>query len=283
MEDLVYPSEDGEPMADDMWQGDAMLNAFFDIGAAHPGALVAAAILVYPEEGNVDNRISPDVLVAFGLGTHNRGAYMVWEEGKPPDWVLEVATPRSEAADRGYKWNYYAAMGIPEYWLFDAKGDVYPPGTPRLQGLGLVDGEYRPLASRLVDGELVIRSEVLGLDVLVDGDLLRFREPATGEDILHPLEIEAAITKDQRRAAEARAARIAAEARAERIAAETAKIRAERIALERKAERIAAETRAHREAIADAEARTVAAEARIAELEAALRPSQSDPAALSGR
>ena len=255
MEDLVYPSEDGEPMADDMWQGDAMLNAFFDIGAAHPGALVAAAILVYPEEGNVDNRISPDVLVAFGLGTHNRGAYMVWEEGKPPDWVLEVATPRSEAADRGYKWNYYAAMGIPEYWLFDAKGDVYPPETPRLQGLGLVDGEYRPLASRLVDGELVIRSEVLGLDVLVDGDLLRFREPATGEDILHPLEIEAAITKDQRRAAEARV--------------KTAKLRAKRIAFERKAE----EDRAAR----------IAAEARIAELEAALRRSQSDPAAVGGR
>ena len=255
MEDLVYPSEDGEPMADDMWQGGAMLNAFFDIRAARPGALVAAAILVYPEEGNIDNRISPDVLVAFGLGTHNRWAYKVWEEGKPPDWVLEVATPRSEADDRGYKWRYYATMGIPEYWLFDAKGDVYPPGTPRLQGLGLVDGEYRPLASRRVDGELVIRSEVLGLNVLVDGDLLRFREPATGEDILHPLEIEAAIARDQRRAAEARA--------------KTAKLRAERIAFERKAE----EDRAAR----------MAAEARIAELEAALRRSQSDPAGVSGR
>ena len=255
MEDLVYPSEDGEPMADDMWQGGAMLNAFFDIRAARPGALVAAAILVYPEEGNVDNRISPDVLVAIGAGCHNRMSYKMWEEGKPPDWVLEVATPRSEADDRGYKWNYYAAMGIPEYWLFDAKGDVYPPGTPRLQGLGLVDGEYRPLASRRVDGERAIRSEVLGLDVLVDGDLLRFRESATGEDILHPLEIEAAIARDQRRAAEARA--------------KTAKLRAERIAFERRADE--ARDRANREAAARTDS-----EARIAELEAALRRSQSE-------
>ena len=261
MEDVFYPCSDGEPMADDMWQSRAMMNAVCDIEAARPGALVAAAILVYPEEGNAGNRISPDVLVAFGLGTHNRWAYMVWVEGKPPDWVLEVATPRSEADDRGYKWDYYAAMGIPEYWLFDAKGDVYPQGTPRLQGLGLVDGEYRPLASRLVDDELVIRSEVLGLDVLVDGRLLRFREPATGEDVLRRPELRAAIAQDQRRAAEARAERIAFERKADE-----ARDRANREA----AARADAETH-----IAAAEARTATAMVRIAELEAALRRSRS--------
>ena len=262
MEDVFYPCSDGEPMADDMWQSRAMMNAAGDIESARPDALVAVAILVYPEEGNVDNRISPDVLVAFGLGTDSRWAYKVWEEGKPPDWVLEVATPRSEADDRGYKWDYYAAMGIPEYWLFDAKGNVYPRGTPRLQGLQLVDGEYRPLASRLVEGERVIRSEALGLDVLMDGNLLRFREPATGENILRRPELRAAIAHDQRRAAEARA--------------KTAKLRAERIAFERKADE--ARDRANREAAARADS-----EARIVELEAALRRSQSDPAAMSGR
>ncbi len=225
MEDLVYPSEDGEPMADDTWQSRAMMNAATELELAHPDALVAVAILVYPKKGNVDNRISPDVLVALGAGCHNRMSYKVWVEGKPPDWVLEVATPRSEADDRGYKWDYYAAMGIPEYWLFDAKGDVYPPGTPRLQGLGLVDSEYRPLASRLVDGERVIRSEVLGLDVLVDGTLLRFREPATGEDILHRPEAKVAIAK-------ARAKRKAAEARIAAAEARTAKIEADNAVLD---------------------------------------------------
>lgn len=112
MEDLVYPSEDGEPMADDTWQSRAMMNAATELELAHPDALVAVAILVYPEKGNVDNRISPDVLVALGAGCHNRMSYKVWVEGKPPDWVLEVATPRSEADDRGYKWDYYAAMAF---------------------------------------------------------------------------------------------------------------------------------------------------------------------------
>ena len=185
-----------------------------------PTALVAWAILVYPEEGNNKNRVASDVLVGLGLGTHNRSSYFVWEEGKPPDWVLEVASPRKQAEDRGYKRLYYAEMGVPEYWLFDPKGDLYPPGTPRLQGLKLVDCEYRPLKSRLVDGEWTIRSEVLGLDIRVDGELLRFRDVATGRDVRRRSEVEAdeeraqaATDRAEARAEQEVALRLAAEAR----------------------------------------------------------------------
>ena len=190
-DDVFYPSSDGRPMSDNMWQGKAITNADGDLESAHPKALVAADILVYPEKGNSRNKIAPDVLVAFGIGTHKRSSYFVWEEGKPPDWVLEVASPGTEAEDRGTKRRKYAEMGVPEYWMFDAKGDVYPPGTPRLQGLKLVDGEYRPLKSRLVDGRRMIRSEVLGLDVRAEDELLRFRDVATGRDVRHRGEIEA--------------------------------------------------------------------------------------------
>ena len=248
VDDVFYPCSDGRPMADDMWQGDAIMNAVGDLESVRPTALVAGAILVYPEKGNNKNRIASDVLVGLGLGTHNRSSYFVWEEGKPPDWVLEVASPRKQAEDRGYKRRYYAEIGVPEYWLFDAKGDVYPPGTPRLQGLKLVDGEYHPLKSRVVDGERMIRSEVLGLDVRVDGELLRFRDVATGRDVLRRSELEAAIERAQARQESAQ--REIAEACAEREAT--------------RAEREAA--RADREAAARS-----AAENRVAELEAALR------------
>ena len=244
-DDVCYPCSDGKPMADDMWQGNAIRNAAGDLEAALPDALVAAAILVYPERGNNRNRISPDVLVAFGIGTHNRMSYLLWEEGKPPDWVLEVASPLKEEDDRGFKREYYAAMGVPEYWLFDAKGDVYPPGTPRLQGMGLVDGAYPLLASRLADGERMIRSESLGLDVSADGKLLRFRNPATGRLIRHRSEVEA----DAKRA----------EAQAEYTEAQAERAEAE-------AERAEAQAEC-------AKARREAAEARVAELEAALRRS----------
>ena len=267
-DDVFYPSSDGRPMSDNMWQGKAITNADGDLESAHPKALVAADILVYPEKGNNRNRIAPDVLVALGLGTHKRSSYFVWEEGKPPDWVLEVASPGTEAEDRGSKRRKYAEMGVPEYWMFDAKGDVYPPGTPRLQGLKLVDGEYRPLKSRLVDGKRTIRSEVLGLDVRVEDELLRFRDVATGKDVRHRGEIEA----DEERAhaatehAQAATERAQAQARQEAARRKTAEARAQRESA--RADQEAA--RAEREA-----AIRSAAEARVAELEAALRLSRT--------
>ena len=259
--DVFYPCSDGRPMAENMWQSRAILNTVGDIESVHPGALVAADILVYPEKGNADNKIAPDVLVAFGIGTASRRVYQVWAEGKPPDWVLEVASPGTEANDRGYKRDYFAAMRVPEYWLFDPKGGVYPRGTPRLQGLGLKGGEYRPLDSRLVGGERLIRSEVLGLDVRGEGELLRFRDPATGRDVPHRPEVEAAAKQ-----AQAVAERAAAQASREAVQRKTAEARAEREA--GRAEREAA--RAGREAAARS-----AAEARIAELEATLRRARS--------
>ncbi len=278
-DDVFYPSSDGRPMADDMWQGTALRSAAGDLEAVRPTALVAWAILVYPEEGNNKNRIASDVLVGLGLGTHNRSSYFVWEEGKPPDWVLEVASPRKQAEDRGYKRRYYAEMGVPEYWMFDPKGDLYPPGIPRLQGLKLVDGEYRPLESRVVDGEWTIRSEVLGLDIRVDGELLRFRDVATGRDVLRRSEVEAAIERYQAATRRHRAATERHRAATERALADAERHRAatERARSRREALRKAAEVRAEQEKARAEQEATLrsAAEARIAELEAALRRSRA--------
>ena len=212
-EDVFYPSSDGKPMAENMWQARAIVSALGDLERAHPQALVAADILVYPEKGNPNNSIAPDVLVALGLGTHERMHYRVWQEGKPPDWVLEVASPTTEQRDRCLKRRRYAAMGVREYWLFDPKGDVFRNGKPRLRGLELVAGEYSPLESRLVAGMRMIRSEVLGLDVRADGKLLRFRDPATGEDIRHGPEIIADAERADARAAQEAIQRKAAEVR----------------------------------------------------------------------
>ena len=265
--DVFYPSSDGRPMAENMWQSRAILHTAGDVQAAHPEALVAADILVYPEEGNRDNKIAPDVLVAFGLPTHSRSTYRVWEEGKPPDWVLEVASPSTGKKDREFKLGYYAAMGVPECWLFDPTGKVHR-GMPRLQGLGLVDGKYRPLESRLADGKRLIHSKALCLDVRAEGELLRFRNPATGEDIRHRPEVEAAAEQ-----AEARAEREAARARQEAAQRQTAEARAEREAARAEQQAARAEQQAARAEQQAARAEQQAA--RIAELEAALRRSRT--------
>ena len=226
-------------MADNRWQSAAIVHAASDIQVVHPAAFVAADILVYPEEGNRNNCIAPDVLLAFGVGAHSRSAYFVWQEGKPPDWVLEVASPSTVSNDLEVKPLAYASMGVPEYWLFDPKGDVLPRRQPRL----LVDGRYEALEPRLEHGQRVVRSVALGLDLRAEGELIRFRDPATSKDVRHHGESESAAEREtvRRKAAEADATR-------ERSRANQERARANREAADRKA-----------------------AQLRVAELEAALQ------------
>ena len=226
--DVFYPCSDGKPMAENMWQWRAMQHAAGDIETARPAALVAADLLVYPERGNPKNAIAPDVLAAFGLGTHRRSSYFVWREGKPPDWVLEVASPGTALADWEAKRIKYAQMGVPEYWLFDPRGRLFRRrGEPQLQGLKLVGGEYAPLPAVQAHGAAAIRSEALGLDLRADGELIRFSDSATGKDVLHRDETEAALAQATARA-EREAERAEREAqRAAELAAEIERLRAD--------------------------------------------------------
>ena len=88
--EIFYPEEDGEPMAvSDLHRWILMrtlqvLDAHF---AQKPEVYVSGDILMYYVEGDPRKSISPDVLVAFGLGKKPRGNYKVWEEGKVPDFV----------------------------------------------------------------------------------------------------------------------------------------------------------------------------------------------------
>ena len=224
-EDVFYPCSDGKPMSDNMWQGEAILNSALDLRTALPDALVAADILVYPEQGNRHNRIGPDVLVALGLGMRKRMTYRVWREGKPPDWVLEVASPSTAHNDLGIKRDKYAAMGVREYWLFDPMGGLYR-GLPRLQGLQLLRGVYRPIAPRMDRGVAVIRSAVLSLDVRREGELLRFRDVATGEDIPHHSEEAARAEREAARAEREALERKAAQARVAELEAALRRVQA---------------------------------------------------------
>ena len=127
--------------------------------------------------------------------------------------MLEVASPGTARNDLREKRRAYAAMGVPEYWLFDPTGELYPRGQRRLQGLALVDGKYEPLEERVEGGLRLIRSPVLGLDLRAEGRLLRFRDPATGEDVRHRKESDAAVDEEAERADREAAERRAAQAR----------------------------------------------------------------------
>ena len=115
----------------------------------------------YDPKKNPDNPpLSPDVCVAFGVANRHRSSYVVWEEGKPPDFVLEVASPSSRKRDEKEKRDAYEKMGVPEYFLYDPEGKL----KPALSGFELCAGKYRPLPEEtFAEGVTGVRSKVLGL------------------------------------------------------------------------------------------------------------------------
>ena len=234
---IEYPSGDGKPMAENDAQLLAMLYA---IGAlrvyfeAREDVYVSGDLLLYYEKGNPRVSVAPDVFVVFGVEDRVRERYLVWKEGKGPDFVLEVASKSTWREDLGPKREIYARLGVKEYWQYDPRGKYF---TPVLQGLRLAGNAYlRQLAVTSPDGALTLTSETLGLELRAQNGEIRFRDPATGQVLLSHSEANAARRKEA-------AALRAAESRAEREAA----LRQEEVAARR------------------------AAEARIAELEALLR------------
>ncbi|MDE0025019.1 MAG: Uma2 family endonuclease [Spirochaetaceae bacterium] len=258
---VEYPDSDGKPVAESDFQLNYLvyaregLRVHFRDRRKRNDVYVAGNLLIYYEEGNPRASVAPDVFVVLGVPNHDRRIYQVWHEGRVPDFVLEITSRSTWAEDQGSKRELYRRLGVAEYWQYDPTGDYL---EPVLRGQRLTGGAYVPMAPRRTAGRLpALASGVLGLELHVTKDGLRFHDPVTGEYLPSHAEAEAraAAEAQARTAAEARAA---AEAQA-RAAAET------RIAAE-------AQARAAAEALAEAEAQArSAAEARVAELEARLR------------
>ena len=177
--EIEYPSSDGQPMSENQWQLDAMIDAI-NVLTTHfadcPGVYVSGDLLIYYEEGNPGARVAPDVFVVVGAPKHLRMNYKLWEEPGPPDFVLEVvasAGTRREA--QGPKRALYARLGIREYWFFDPVGGYL---APPLQGFRLHGGDYHPLPARPVGGAPVLRSDALRLELRLENEKLRFHDPA---------------------------------------------------------------------------------------------------------
>ena len=193
---IEYPSSDGEPMAENKWQYVAMTdtvsvleNRFLD----RPDVYVGGDMLMYYRMNDNATRVAPDVFVVFGAnGKHLRDSWIVWREGKAPDFVMEVASPSTWQRDAGEKRDIYAGMGVTEYWRFDPTGEHF---TPQLVGERLVGGEYQPIPLE-TDGDGVLRgrSEVLGLDICARPGLeLRLYDPEIGEWLRTHRESEEAL------------------------------------------------------------------------------------------
>ena len=226
-DEIEYPERNW--IAQSISHGDAVLQAAAALRShfrERPDVLVAMELAVYYRRDDNNAWLQPDVQVVFGVSPENRRSYRIWEEGKAPDFVLEVASPATAEHDAKYKRREYARMGVREYWRLDPEGTLMGSA---LEGYEASGGEYEPVQPVASSGQdRWFRSRVLGLELRSQrqarATVLVFRDPRSGEETDGALE----EAERRRRIAErdARAAKQEASAANERVRALEEQLRA---------------------------------------------------------
>ena len=223
--EIFYPETDGMPLPDGESQAPVYRRVVGTIQVHFkdvPGARVNGNTFIYYEEGNPRVSVSPDCYVVFGLteaaeqslslAGHN--TYLLWEIGKPPDFVMEIGSESTGNIDTGRKRDLYAELGVSEYWRYDPSGGEFY-GEP-LVGERLEGGEYRRIEiHHESDGRVWGHSETLNLDFWWDEGELRFWDPVAERWLLNHEEEHNGRLEAEARAqyAESRVAELEAELR----------------------------------------------------------------------
>ncbi len=181
--------------------------------------LVAGYGYLIVSRGSVEDwgqHFYPDCVVAFGVDPEAiiaRNGYVISEVGKPPEFVLGIASRTTAPRDETVKREGYAELGVSEYWRFDgSRMGLY---SRPLSGDRLVGDAYEPIEiTEEADGEVRGYSRALSLYLCSDAEnRLRFWDPATQKYL--PTHLEAMEAMDERD--QERAARIEAEAEVARL------------------------------------------------------------------
>ena len=172
-------------MALDTWQSDTKWGQYGMLSKRYkddPNTLVAAGLALYYTKGKPSDMVAPHILVSHGVPDDNRESYKVWEEGKVPDFALELSSPRCARENLGHKKEVYAQIGIPEYCVYDPMGGLHFPRLQLFRLSGGKVGAYEPVRwSDKPDGAQAVPSESLGLELRFQDDELRLWDPAAQE------------------------------------------------------------------------------------------------------
>ena len=197
----------------------------------------------------------PDMLIAFGVDAAAIAAtngYVIDEVGKPPDFVLEVASASTGRRDYTVKRIRYARLGVLEYWRFDHTGGRFHNAP--LAGDRLVNGHYEPIATETDEqGRIWGYSAALGLWLCWDAGRLRFHdgvrfledpsELAASRDAERTARLSAEVQRDTERTA-----RLSAEVQRDAARDERDLERQARLAAQQERDALLAEIRRLRDA-----------------------------------
>jgi Uma2 family endonuclease len=194
------------------------------------------AIYFSVEQARAQNFRAPDFFVVLGAEPRQkRKSWVMWQEGRAPNLVIELLSEKTKHADRGVKKQIYQdVLRVPEYVLFDvATGEFEAFRLARNGGRSALRYDPAPMDEK--DGVKTFYSQELGLELtLWEGEFercwgawLRWRDPESGEFLPTPKELAAL------------------ERRKAKVERERAEVERERAEVEReRAERLAAKLRA---------------------------------------
>ncbi|WP_295426397.1 Uma2 family endonuclease [uncultured Thiodictyon sp.] len=222
-DDLPY--EDGIPMesARHFAQLELLIQTLLPWAIARGDVAVGGNQFVYFSGEQVRGRHfrGPDIYVVTGVRRRERKSWVVWEEGKGPDVIVELLSESTAAFDKGEKRLVYQdQLRVPAYYWFD------PFNPADRAGFVLRGSRYRPIM-RDADGNLPVA--VLGLKLVLwegefDGIAATWLRWADRDGLL-PLPVEVASRRAA--AAETRAEAEQARAETERTRAQAERERAE--------------------------------------------------------
>ncbi|WP_330359406.1 Uma2 family endonuclease [Moorena bouillonii] len=185
--------------------------------------------------------LGPDVFVVLGVPKVERLSWVVWEEGKGPDVIIELIYDSTANTDKTTKKVVYQdQVRVPEYFWYD------PFNPEDFAGFRLHNGVYQPLTED-EQGRLI--SERLGLALVrwqgvyknnVDTTWLRW---ATLEGIVLPTAEEIAVQAEEK-AAQAQQQAVQAQEQAAQAKQEATQAQQQLAQAQQRAEQLAARLRA---------------------------------------
>jgi len=151
------PSDDGKNMetARHKMQMDILIETLYPWLEKRSDGYVGGNMFLYFSLAQVRNQDfqGPDFFVVLDVPKGERLSWVVWEEGKAPNVIIELLSPSTATKDKVVKkLTYQNDVRVPEYFWFD------PFNPDDLAGFSLDKGTYQAIAtdsnSRLISQQL---------------------------------------------------------------------------------------------------------------------------------
>jgi Uma2 family endonuclease len=137
-EEIIYPSSDGQPMAESTIQYELIVKikeGCESLFKDDPNIFVAADLLWYPVEGRPDISQAPDTMVVFGRPKGDRLSYIQYREDNiTPQVVFEIRSHNDSNIKMNKKLSFYQRHGVEEYYLYDPERNELE-GWQRIEGI----------------------------------------------------------------------------------------------------------------------------------------------------